>query len=137
MTRPQTTRKGKTTTIRCGYATLDVTLNEWEGGGEVFAKYSFQADGAKDLIERAQKEDAAAVQQLMEALQAPQGYLDRLCTMASLAIQGRGDRATVARHLMGDKTWPRGTAGQPTSPIDAIGKLLQKKEGEETSYDRV
>jgi hypothetical protein len=126
MTKPSPTRKGKTTTIRCGYATLDVTLNEWPGGAEVFAKYTFQADGAKDLIERAQRGDAAAVQHLMEALQAPQGYLDRLCTMASIAMQGRGDRATVARHLMGDKTWPRGTAGQPTSPIDAIGKLLKE-----------
>ena len=55
MTKPAHTRAGTTTTINCGYATLDVTINEWDGGAEIFCKYRFSPPGAKDLLERAQK----------------------------------------------------------------------------------
>ena len=127
MTRPSPTRHGKTTTVKVGYASLQLTLNKWEGGAEVFCKYAFDRAGAKDIIERVQKSDPAACQLVMDALVAPQGYLDRICTMASIAMQGRGDAETVARHLIGDKTWPRGVPGQPLSCVDAIGKAVNAK----------
>jgi hypothetical protein len=127
MTKPAPTRHGQTTSHRTGYATTDITLNRWEGGAEVFAKFCYEADAVKDVIAGVKRDDPTALQIVESALACPQGYLDRICTLASLAMQGRGDAETVARHLCGDKSWPRGTAGQASSPIDAIGRVLQER----------
>jgi hypothetical protein len=127
MTKPAPTRNGTTHTVRTGYATTEITLNRWEGGAEVFAKFRYNAKAVRDVIEGIKRDDPIALQIVQEALSAPQGYLDRICTLASLAMQGRGDAETVARHLCGDKSWPRGTAGQASSPIDAIGRVLQER----------
>lgn len=124
-TRPPATRRGHISTVRVGYATLEFTRNRWRGGSEIFCKYRFNPEGATDLLERVHRGDKTAAQNIMEALQAPQGYLDRLCTLISLALQGRASKRAMIAHLLGDKTWPRGIAGQPISAIDAIARQLQ------------
>ena len=143
MSKPPTNRIGTTRTYSVGHAHLHVTLNSWLDGGELFAKYSLDEDAALNLIERVRSDDKrtaqAAVQELLSALQAPQGYLDRLCTVASLQLQGRADWPTIARHLAGDQTWPTGGIREPRSCIDAlaraIGDALKEHKAEEGEYD--
>ncbi len=102
MTKPPTTRLGRTHKFTVGSSDLYITVNRDEQGNiiEVFAKAT---DGL-------------------------QGHMDIACRLASLAIQGRGDVATVIRHLRGDRTPPCGTVGQPTSIYDALARVLEREE---------
>ena len=133
MSKPPTDRTGTTRSYEVGRAKVHVTLNDWQNGGELFAKYTYDEDAAAHLIERVRSTDKrtaqAAAQELLSALQAPQGYLDRLCTVASLQLQGRADWPTIARHLTGDQTWPTGIAKQPRSCIDALARAIGDANG--------
>jgi len=129
--KPPETRQGHTTTMRVGSATLEITTNKWENGGEVFAKYHYGSADAEGLIERVQKGDKRAITTVCEALNAPQGYLERICTMASLAMQQGCPVESIVKHLIADGTWPRGGPGQARSCIDAIARELRTRNEKE------
>ncbi len=98
---PAATRNGRTHEMRIGAVAVCITVNRDDNGTicEVFAKSS----GGM------------------------QGHLDRVCTMASLALQGGCEPDRIARHLLGDRTEPLGLAGQPTSIYDALGRVLKQE----------
>lgn len=106
--RPPNDRHGRTHTLKVSDITMEVTVNRGTDGQivEVFCKARGTGDKPCDGI---------------------QGHLDRGCTFMSLGFQGRGDVATVIRHLRGDQTHPRGHVGQATSVWAAIGKVLEQE----------
>ena len=101
--RPPTTRMGKTYTLKVEKITMQITANRNAEGQiiEVFAK-AVGGDGI-------------------------QGHVDRVCTMASLAIQAGCPIIRIIQHLKGDQTHPRGFVGQPSSVYAAIAKVLEQE----------
>lgn len=99
--KPPTTRFGNTHKVKIGKVTAYITVNRNKKDGilEVFGK----------------------------ADEGEQGHLDMACKLISLALQKRGDAATIIRHLRGDRTEPCGLAGQPLSLYDAIGRVMEEE----------
>ena len=103
MTKPPTTRTGRTHKISVGKTKCFITVNRGDDGQiiEVFAK----ADNGS------------------------QGNIDMACRLISLGLQERADIETVIRHMQYDRTEPCGGPGQPTSIYDAIARVLNEEEG--------
>lgn len=110
MTRPMSTRQGKTHKVKVADVTAYITVNRDPAGNilEVFGK----------------------------ANKGEQGHLDMVCRIASLSIQRRGDVPTLIRHMRGDRTEPCGVIGQPTSIYDAIAQVLEKENAALTCSDK-
>lgn len=97
--KPPTNRTGRTHKVKVGKVSMYVTVNRAANG---------------QIIEAFGKADEGV-----------QGHLDVACRLISLAIQGRGDMATIIRHLRFDRTPPNGGPGQPTSIYDALARVLE------------
>ena len=105
MSKPPTTRQGRTHKILVGPIKAYLTVNRDEDGNiiEIFAKAN---NGA-------------------------QGHLDNVCRAYSLGFQERCNVPTAIRHLRGDRTEPVGCMGDDgTSIYDAIGRMLERELGE-------
>jgi hypothetical protein len=102
VSKPPTTRHGRTHKQQIGEVTAYVTVNR---------------DAHGHIIEVFCKSDAL------------QGHLDNACRLISLGLQRRADVPTIVRHMRGDRTEPCGIAGQATSIYDAIARVLQEEAG--------
>jgi len=100
--KPPNDRKGITHKVKIGSMSMHITVNRDEDGEiiEIFGK----------------------------AGEGMQGHFDMCCRLASLGIQGRADVKTLIRHMRGDRTFPNGIAGQPTSIYDAIARVLEQEQ---------
>ena len=101
----ETTRKGKTHTIKLGEVTIDLVVNTNKDGRvlELFAK----ADGGHAA------------------------HAEDICIPASLALQYGCPVATLAKQLRWRNYEPHGNFGQPLSISDGIGKVLMEYVEEE------